>query len=27
VRIDGAVVRACMTEVESGMNVSRGGKS
>jgi sarcosine oxidase subunit alpha len=26
VRIDGAVVRACMTEVENGMSVLRGGK-
>lgn len=27
VRIEGAVVRACMTEIESGMRVSRGGKA
>ncbi len=27
VRIDGAVVRACMTEIEPGMIVERGGKS
>ena len=27
VRIDGAVVRACMTEIEPGLKVERGGKS
>jgi predicted molibdopterin-dependent oxidoreductase YjgC len=27
VRIDGAVVRSCMTEIEPGMKVERGGKS